>query len=393
MEKELKKEIIEELKLRELPSEMEIKDLIIDKVIDRTRDMTLPIECKNNLIRDLFNSICRYDILQILLENNDIDEIMVNGPDCIFYEKAGKIYRENKTFENTAQLENIIQTIVGKMNKLVNQSKPIVDVRLDDGSRVNVVLKPIAIDGPVITIRKFNKNFLKMEDLLIKDTINKEALEFLKLLVVCRYNIFISGGTSSGKTTFLNLLADFIPVDERLITIEDSAELSIKNIPNLIRLEGRQINNDNNDTFIDIRKLIKTALRMRPDRIIVGEVRGHEAFDMLTAMNTGHEGSMSTGHANSAKDMLLRLLTMVLVGNDLREDVGVNLIKSGIDIVVHLQRQNDGRRLIGIYEILKNESELVLNNLFERDGLGMLVRVGELKNREKLNIYENNQNF
>jgi pilus assembly protein CpaF len=393
MEKELKDEIIEELKGRQLPSELEIKDLIIDKVIDKTRDMKLNIECKNNLIRDLFNSICRYDILQILLENDDIDEIMVNGPDCIFYEKAGIIYRENRKFENTEQLENIIQTIVGKMNKLVNQSTPIVDVRLEDGSRVNVVLKPIAINGPVITIRKFNKKFLQMEDLLIKDTINQEALEFLKLLVRCRYNIFISGGTSSGKTTFLNLLAGFIPVDERIITIEDSAELCIRNLPNLIRLESRQINNDNFDKQIDIRRLIKTALRMRPDRIMVGEVRGHEAFDMLTAMNTGHEGSMSTGHANSASDMLLRLLTMVLVGNDLREDVGVNLIKSGIDIVVHLQRQQDGRKMMGIYEIIKDRSELVLNTLFERDSLGILVSNGQLINREKMNIYGNNQIF
>lgn len=389
MEKDLKIEIIEELKGRELPTEVEIKDLIIDKVIDRTRDMPLTIEYKNNLIRDLFNSICRFDILQSLLENDDIDEIMVNGPDSIFYEKSGKIFRENKKFDNNEQLENIIQTIVGKMNKLVNQTSPIVDVRLADGSRVNVVLKPIAIDGPVITIRKFNKNFLQMEDLLIMDTINKEALEFLKLLVRCRYNIFISGGTSSGKTTFLNLLAGFIPVDERIITIEDSAELAIRNIPNLIRLECRQINNDNFDTKIDIRKLIKTALRMRPDRIMVGEVRGHEAYDMLTAMNTGHDGSMSTGHANSAKDMLLRLLTMVLIGNDLREDVGINLIKSGIDIVIHLQRQQDGRKLIGIYELIKNKKELVLNTLFERDSMGILISNGQLMNREKMNIYEN----
>lgn len=393
MEKELKDEIIEELKGRELPSELEIKDLIIDKVIDRTRNMTISIESKNNLIRDIFNSICRYDILQILLENDDIDEIMVNGPDSIFYEKAGKLLREKRKFENTEQLENIIQTIVGKMNKLVNQSTPIVDVRLEDGSRVNVVLKPIAIDGPVITIRKFNKKFLQMEDLLIKDTINQETLEFLKMLVKCRYNIFISGGTSSGKTTLLNLLAGFIPVDERIITIEDSAELCIRNIPNIIRLEGRQMNNDNIDKQIDIRKLIKTALRMRPDRIMVGEVRGYEAFDMLTAMNTGHEGSMSTGHANSASDMLLRLLTMVLVGNDLREDVGINLIKSGIDIVIHLQRQLDGRKMMGIYEIIKDRSELVLNTLFERDSMGNIVRNGQLINREKMNIYGNNQNF
>lgn len=388
MEKELKDEIIEELKGREQPSEVEIKDLIIDKVIDRTRDMELSVEYKNNLIRDLFNSICRFDLLQILLENEDIDEIMVNGPGSIFYEKSGKIFRENRIFENNEQLENIIQTIVGKMNKLVNQTSPIVDVRLEDGSRVNIVLKPIAIDGPVITIRKFNKNFLQMEDLLTKDTLNQEALEFLKLLVRCRYNIFISGGTSSGKTTFLNLLAGFIPIDERIITIEDSAELAIRNIPNFVRLECRQMNNEKFDSQIDIRKLIKTALRMRPDRIIVGEVRGHEAFDMLTAMNTGHDGSMSTGHANSARDMLLRLLTMVLVGNDIREDIGINLIKSSIDIVIHLHRQQGDRKLIGIYELIKNKSELILNTLFERDITGTLTRKGQLINREKMNIYD-----
>ena len=391
MEKELKEEIIEALKGRELLGDLEIKDLIIDKVIDRTRNLSVSLEYKNNLIRDLFNSICRYDLLQILLENKEIDEIMVNGPECIFYEKGGMLYREERCFDNVEQLENIIQTIVGKMNKLVNQAKPIVDVRLEDGSRVNVVMKPVAVDGPVMTIRKFNKDFLKMEDLLVKGSINQEALDFMKMLVRCRYNIFISGGTSSGKTTFLNLLAGFIPADERIITIEDSAELCIRNIPNLIRLEGRQQNNDNVDSLIDIRSLIKTALRMRPDRIIVGEVRGHEAFDMLTAMNTGHEGSMSTGHANSARDMLLRLLTMVLVGNDLREDVGINLIRSGIDIVVHLQRQHDGRKLTGIYEIVKEESTLVLNTLFERDGKGNLVKFSELKNREKLNVYKDFQ--
>lgn len=391
MEKELKEEIIEALKGRELLGDLEIKDLIIDKVIDRTRNLSVSLEYKNNLIRDLFNSICRYDLLQILLENKEIDEIMVNGPECIFYEKGGKLYREERCFDNVEQLENIIQTIVGKMNKLVNQAKPIVDVRLEDGSRVNVVMKPVAVDGPVMTIRKFNKDFLHMEDLLVKGSINQEALEFLKMLVRCRYNIFISGGTSSGKTTFLNLLAGFIPADERIITIEDSAELCIRNIPNLIRLEGRQQNNDNVDSLIDIRSLIKTALRMRPDRIIVGEVRGHEAFDMLTAMNTGHDGSMSTGHANSARDMLLRLLTMVLVGNDLREDVGINLIRSGIDIVVHLQRQHDGRKLTGIYEIVKEDSTLGLSTLFERDVKGNMVKFSELRNREKLNVYKDFQ--
>ena len=388
MEKELKENIIELLKDKGLLSDQDIKDLIIDKVIDRTRDLELDISYKNELIQNLFNSICRYDILQIMLENKDIDEIMVNGPSSIFYEKAGKIYKETRTFENVEQLENIIQAIVGRMNRVVNQSKPIVDVRLEDGSRVNVVLRPVAIDGPILTIRKFNKDFLAMEDLLIKESIKQEVIDLLKKLVKCKYNIFISGGTSSGKTTFLNLLAGFIPDCERLVTIEDSAELCIRNISNLIRLEARQINTDSLDTNIDIRSLIRTALRMRPDRIIVGEVRGYEAFDMLTAMNTGHEGSMSTGHANSAKDMLLRLLTMVLVGNDIKEDVGINLIKTGIDIIVHLQRRKDGRKVIGVYELDKEKEGLVLNTLFERNGLNELIRKNEIQNQEKFNVYK-----
>ncbi len=388
MEKELKENIIEELKNKGLLNENEIKDLIIDKVIDKTRDLEMDISFKNELIQNLFNSICRYDILQIMLENKEIDEIMVNGPSSIFYEKEGKIYKEEGNFENVEQLENIIQTIVGRMNRVVNQSKPIVDVRLEDGSRVNVVLKPVAIDGPVLTIRKFNKAFLAMEDLLVKNSINQEVINFLERLVICKYNIFISGGTSSGKTTFLNLLSGFIPENERIVTIEDSAELCIRNISNLIRLEARQINLDSVDSLIDIRTLIRTALRMRPDRIIVGEVRGYEAYDMLTAMNTGHEGSMSTGHANSAKDMLLRLLTMVLVGNDIKEEVGINLIKTGIDIIVHLQRQKDGRKVIGVYELDKEKEGMVLNTLFERNSVNELIKKNDIKNQEKFNVYE-----
>jgi len=388
LEKELKENIIEELKNKGLLNENEIKDLIIDKVIDKTRDLEMDISFKNELIQNLFNSICRYDILQIMLENKEIDEIMVNGPSSIFYEKEGKIYKEEGNFENVEQLENIIQTIVGRMNRVVNQSKPIVDVRLEDGSRVNVVLKPVAIDGPVLTIRKFNKAFLAMEDLLVKNSINQEVINFLERLVICKYNIFISGGTSSGKTTFLNLLSGFIPENERIVTIEDSAELCIRNISNLIRLEARQINLDSVDSLIDIRTLIRTALRMRPDRIIVGEVRGYEAYDMLTAMNTGHEGSMSTGHANSAKDMLLRLLTMVLVGNDIKEEVGINLIKTGIDIIVHLQRQKDGRKVIGVYELDKEKEGMVLNTLFERNSVNELIKKNDIKNQEKFNVYE-----
>ena len=311
---------------------------------------------------------------------------MINGPENIFYEKKGFLRKTDKTFEKEDQLDNIIQSMVGKINKKVNQTNPIVDIRLEDGSRVNIVVKPVAINGPIITIRKFSKEFLKMEDLLVNDSINIEGIEFLKNLVEAKYNIFISGGTSSGKTTFLNLLANFISKEERLVTIEDSAELKIDH-PNIVKLEMRNSNVEGLKE-ISIRDLIKTSLRMRPDRIIVGEVRGSEAFDMLTAMNTGHDGSLSTGHANSSEDMLVRLITMVVVGSNIKEEVAENLIKSSIDFLIHLTRFNGRRFITGIYEIDKGLKKLKLRPIFIRKEKEGFIKVNEIKYKEKINAFK-----
>ena len=302
---------------------------------------------------------------------------MINGPENIFYEKNGVLKKVDKAFEKEDQLDNIIQSMAGKINKKVNQSNPIADLRLEDGSRVNIVVKPVAINGPVVTIRKFSKDFLKMEDLLINDSITVEGIDFLKILVEGKYNIFISGGTSSGKTTFLNLLANFISEEERIITIEDSAELKI-NHPNIVKLEMRSSSVEGLKE-ISIRELIKTSLRMRPDRIIVGEVRGSEAFDMLTAMNTGHDGSLSTGHANSSMDMLVRLITMVVVGSGIKEEVAENLIRSSIDIFIHLHRFKGKRFITGIYEMDKGSKKLKLRPIFLRKEDEGFVQVDEIK--------------
>lgn len=388
MERDIKGEIQEELNRQGRLEDAQIRELIVDRVLDATKGLKATLEYKNNLINEIFNSICGYDAIQKLLDDPGVSEVMINGPGSIFYEKKGRIRQEPGCFENEEKLENIIQTMVGKMNRIVNQAKPIADVRLSDGSRVNVVLKPVAVDGPVVTIRKFSSEFLKMEDLLKNDSITQEAIAFLKLIIQSKYNLFISGGTSSGKTTFLNLLSTFIPDSERIITIEDSAELNITNVPNLVRLEIRTGNLEG-EGDITIRSLIRTALRMRPDRIIVGEVRGEEAFDMLTAMNTGHDGSLSTGHANSAADMLLRLATMVVVGNNLKEEVAMSLIRSSIDFVVHLSRQYDSRKVMGIYELDKESKELTLRPVFIRREDRRLVQVDEIKYREKMEIYGN----
>ena len=323
---------------------------------------------------------------------------MINGPDHIFVEHAGRLYRLNKKFDNERQLEDIIQKIVGKAGKEVNQANPIVDTRLPDGSRVNVVLPPVSLSGPIVTIRKFSKTPMTVEMLLKYGSLTREAAAFLEKLVRAKYNIFISGGTGSGKTTFLNALSNFIPRDERIITIEDSAELQIKNIENLVSLETRNANTSGRGE-ISIRDLIRSALRMRPERIVVGEVRGAEALDMLQAMNTGHDGSLSTGHANSTRDMLSRLETMVLQGND-----GLPLpairqqISSALDIIIHLSRLRDkSRRTMEITEVLGYENgEIQLNPLFvfkETEGStlerveGHLVRTGNpLRNDYKLRL-------
>ncbi|MCI5602820.1 MAG: Flp pilus assembly complex ATPase component TadA, partial [Clostridiales bacterium] len=292
-------------------SDDKVKEIVDEVILEYGNEKGLSVREKYRLQKEIYDSIRGLDILEELLEDKNITEIMINGPDNIFIEKDGRIEKYNNRFSSKEKLVDIIQQIVSGVNRRVNESSPIVDSRLSDGSRVNVVLNPVAINGPVVTIRKFPEYSITMKKLIEIGSISLNVADFLKILVNAKYNIFISGGTGSGKTTFLNVLSNYIPGDERIITIEDSAELQIQSVDNLVRLEVRQAN-DEGENGIDIRDLIKSSLRMRPDRIIVGEVRGAEALDMLQAMNTGHDGSLSTGHANSPKDMLNRLETMVL---------------------------------------------------------------------------------
>lgn len=377
---------------REVPDE-EILEIIDEVICQYAREHVMSITERKELRTMVFYSLRRLDILQELLEDDEITEIMVNGAGRIFYEKYGKVQQWDKCFYSKERLEDVIQQIVGKNNRIVNEYSPIVDTRLSDGSRVNIVLAPIAIDGSCISIRKFPKEPMTMERMLELNSIDEEVVALLKKFVEAKYNIFISGGTGSGKTTFLNALSAYIPRDERIVTIEDSAELQIQNVPNLVRLETR---NDNMETGneITIRDLIKTALRMRPDRIIVGEIRGGEALDMLQAMNTGHDGSLSTGHANSCQDMLKRIETMVLMGIELPLEAIRAQIATGIDILVHLGRLRDrSRKVLDVVEITGyEEQKICVNPLYQfqetgEDGeriVGCWKKVGELQNTEKL---------
>jgi len=308
----------------------------------------------------------RLDVLQPLIDDKSITEIMINGPDSIFIERDGRVSKLNVKFESRRKLEDVIQTIVSRVNRTVNEASPIVDARLPDGSRVNVVLPPIALNGPVVTIRKFPEKPMTIEQLIKYGSITEEVAEVLERLVKAKYNIFICGGTGSGKTTFLNALSNFIPKDERIVTIEDSAELQITGVENIVRLETRNANTEGKGE-ITIRDLIRTSLRMRPERIIVGEVRGKEALDMLQAMNTGHDGSLSTGHANSTKDMLSRLETMVLSGAEMPLEAIRQQIASAIDIIIHLGRLRDkSRRTLEITEVVEYKNgQIVLNPLYE----------------------------
>lgn len=316
-------------------------------------------------VRRLYDSFRGLDILQPLVDDHSITEIMINSYDEIFVEQQGQVIQLPLRFESQGRLEDIIQSIVAKVNRVVNESSPIVDARLKNGSRVNIVLPPIALKGPTMTIRKFPENPVTLQQLIDWESLSQEAAGFLKTLVKCKYNIFVSGGTGSGKTTFLNALSQYIPADERVITIEDSAELQIKTVPNLVSMETRNANTEGKGE-ITIRELIRSSLRMRPNRIIVGEVRGAEALDMLQAMNTGHDGSFSSGHSNSTKDMLSRLETMVLSGADLPLHVVRQQIASAVDIIVHLSRLRDrSRRVVEIAEVAGlHEGEVVLNPLY-----------------------------
>lgn len=340
----------------------------------------------DSLRRRLFHSLRKLDVLQDLVDDNQITEIMVNGPKHIFIEKEGRITRVPVEFESREKLEDVIQKIVSSTNRVVNESNPIVDSRLDNGSRVNVVLYPIARNGPILTIRKFPDKPITMDRLLDLGSLSREAADFLRDLVVAKYNIFISGGTGSGKTTFLNALSNYIPKDERIITIEDSAELQIRGIENLVSLEVRNANVEGSNA-VTIRDLIKSALRMRPDRIILGEVRDAAAVDLLSAMNTGHDGSLSTGHANSSEDMIYRLETLVLMGLDIPLSSVRRQIVSALDIIIHLGRLRDkSRRVLEISEVLDcKEGEVVLNSLYQFCETGVSdngVIIGELKRTE-----------
>ncbi len=367
--------------------------LIEDELFRRERSKRMTAGERKAAVMRLFHSFRGMDALQPLLEDQEITEIMINSYKEIFIEKKGELRAVDLGFESNERLEDLIQSIVGRVNRIVNEASPIVDARLPDGSRVHVVLPPIALKGPTVTIRRFPHRPLGIQDLIAKEALTQEAADFLREIVLAKYNLFISGGTGSGKTTFLNALSQWIPPDERVITIEDAAELQILGIANLVSLEMRNANSEGKGQ-LGIRELIRASLRMRPNRIIVGEVRGAEALDMLQAMNTGHEGSLSTGHSNGAKDMISRLETMVLSGADLPVPVVRQQIASALDIVVHLSRFRDSsRRVAEICEVTGVErGEVQLSTLFrfeeegEREGavFGSLRRVAQLRDLGKL---------
>ena len=399
LKKEIRRRILESLTFeRQMPDE-ELAELIDEEILNFSGG-GLRLQERLLLQKELFDSFRRLDILQELVDDPEITEIMVNGPEEIFVESKGRIRRWEKRFESKEQLLDLIQQIVSSVNRIVNTSSPIADARLADGSRVHVVLEPVALDGPILTIRKFPEP-VTMERLLRYGSISEEAAVFLQKLVEARYNIFVSGGTGAGKTTFLNALSEFIPSGERVITIEESAELRLHHIENLVRLETREANAEGQGA-IGIGMLIRAALRMRPDRILIGEVRGKEALDLLQAMNTGHDGSFSTGHANSPRDMLARLETMVLMAAELPLPAIRSQIASAVDIMVHVAKLRDkSRKVTAIEEVDRYENgEIILNSLYrfqehEKGGEkneasrrveGSLEKTGELRHREKLRM-------
>lgn len=347
-------------------SDEEVREMIDEMVIHCSRQYALSLKDRQQLGREIFDAIRRMDILQELVEEEEVTEIMINGTQGIFIERKGRLFQWDKNFASKEKLEDVIQQIVAKCNRAVNEASPIVDARLENGARVNIVLAPVALNGPIVTIRRFPSHPIGMTDLLAYGSLTQEAAQDLEKWVRAGYNIIISGGTGSGKTTFLNALSQYIPSTDRVITIEDSAELQLQGIPNLVRLETRDSKGEGT-TAITIRDLIRSSLRMRPDRIIVGEVRGSEAIDMLQALNTGHDGSLSTGHANSATDMLMRLETMVLMGMELPLSAVRRQIASGVDIIVQLGRLRDkSRKVLEIVEITGYEDgEIVARPLYQ----------------------------
>lgn len=396
MMNELKQEIKSRL-LEKLDHSMEMEDEAVQELVENEvwlmgKETYIPLAEKKRLCREIYYAIRKYDVLQELLEDETVTEIMVNGPNHIFIEKEGRLQQWQTAFESEDKLLDVIQQIVAKANRVVNESSPIVDARLF-GSRVHVVLPPVALNGPILTIRRFGKTPLLIPELLRLGSVSQEICTFLEKLVIAGYNIFISGGTGSGKTTFLNALSSFIPRTERIITIEDSAELQIQGNDNLVRLETRNANVEGCKP-VTIRDLIRASLRMRPDRIIVGEVRGAEAIDMLQALNTGHDGSLSTGHANSAADMIARLETMVLMGMELPLAAIRRQIAGGVDLIVHLGRLRDkSRRVLSVSEVVGYEQgEVLLSVIYEfqetgeRNGKvqGIWEKTGSLVHTEKL---------
>lgn len=382
----IRRELMEQLSQGEEWTDNEIQEKIDDLVIQRTRKTGLSVSDKTRISRELFYSVRKLDVLQELLEDDSVTEIMVNGYRNIFVEREGKRKRWEKCFTSREKLEDVVQQIAGKCNRVINENQPIVDARLSGGERVNAVVYPVALEGPVLTIRRFPDTPITMEWLIHKGSVTQEAADFLRDMVKAGYSILIGGGTSSGKTTFLNALSNYIPREERIITIEDNAELQIQGVDNLVRLEAKMSNMEGNRE-ITIRDLIRTALRMAPNRIIVGEIRGEEAIDLLQAWNTGHDGSMGTAHANSTRDMISRVETMVLMGLSLPLEAIRRQIASGIDLMVHLGRLRDrSRRVLEITEVTGYENgEVLLNPLYIWDMEDeKLVRRGELHNREKL---------
>ena len=369
-EEEMRRRLLARLESEGTVSDDALRDLIDEEIVTENRREPIPLERRIPLRTALFNSLRRLDVIQELLEDETVTEIMINGPEQIFIERNGKIFESGKRFSSREKLEDVIQQIVSRVNRTVNEANPIVDARLEDGSRVNVVLRAAAIDGPAVTIRKFGRRGFSLEQLMKTGMLTAEAAEFLKGSVRNRKNIFVSGGTGSGKTTFLNALSAWIPSGERIITIEDSAELKLRDQDNLVRLEARRSAGEG-EREITIRDLIKTALRMRPDRIIVGEVRDGACLDMLQAMNTGHDGSMSTGHARSAKDMMARLETMAMMGGDLPLTAIREQIASAIDIMIHLNRGRDGSRKVEtVLEVQgydRSREEYRLRSRYERN--------------------------
>lgn len=395
--KTIREMVSQRLDLTRNISDEEIRETISAIIAEESSRRYLSLSEKKEIMESVFDSMRGLDVLQPLVDDPSITEIMINGPDCVFVEQDGHLYQKDISFGSNEKLENVILNIVSRVNRTVNEANPIVDARLVDGSRVNVVLPPVALDGPTVTIRKFPEDPMTMQKLISYGSVTEEVAELLERMVKAKYNLFISGGTGSGKTTFLNALSNYIPKDERVITIEDSAELQINGVANLVRLETRNANMEGKGE-VTIRDLIRSSLRMRPERIVVGEVRGAEALDMLQAMNTGHDGSLSTGHSNSTKDMISRLETMVISGSNIPIEAIRQQIASAVDIIIQLSRLRDkSRRTVEITEVAGYENGVIqLNPLYQfvehgegKDGrvIGSLERTPyEMIHKEKFHM-------